>query len=108
MIASLVSGVLIGSVKRKITKGDYPYLSFSVSTRDYEAGSHIIFMTCFDETLFEEILSWNNKERVSVACEISIKQSDRMDLNGNSQISHMGIVHGVLSVYHVKRKRNVV
>ena len=103
MIDVLTSGRLRGEVSLRKTSAGAPFASWRMTTTDKNGDGVLCSCISFSVTAIEAAQRLNDGDSISVSGEASLST-----WNGNDGTPRRGLdvlVHGVLTAYHIGRKR---
>lgn len=103
MIDALVSGRLRGAVTVRTGKNGSPYASWRLSTTDKNGDSVLCGCIAFSASVIDAAQRLSDGDSIAVSAEAAIKT-----WTGNDGMPRHGldlVVHGVLTAYHLGRKR---
>jgi single-stranded DNA-binding protein len=106
MIDGLIAGKLYGGAQSRTAQSGKTFATAKVRTAVADGESLFVNVIAFDDGAKAALLALDNGDSVALAGTRTPKVwSDR---NGAPKIALDMIAHGVLSAYHVKRKRKAV
>jgi single-stranded DNA-binding protein len=103
MIDALVSGRLRGAVTVKASKNGNPFASFRLATTDKNGDSVLCSCIAFSASVIDAAQRLSDGDSIAVTGEAAIST-----WTGNDGTPRHGldlVAHGVLTAYHVGRKR---
>lgn len=103
MIDSLIAGRLRGAPQFKTAANGSPFVSFRLSATDRSGASLLCSCIVFSDTARAAVQALEDGDSVAVSGEATVKT-----WAGNNGAQRLGLdvlVHGVLTAYHLGRKR---
>lgn len=103
MIDALIAGRLRGTPQFKTATNGSPFVSFRMATTDRSGTSLLCSCIAFSDTARASVQALEDGDSVAVSGEAAVKA-----WTGNDGAPRLGLdvlVHGVLTAYHVGRKR---
>lgn len=103
MIDALIGGKIASKPERRQAKDGKPFAVVRLSVPDREGCDHLVQAIAFDPEAVSALLALDKGDAVSVAGELSaaVYQPEGKEPRTSLRL----LVHGVLSAYVVKRKR---
>lgn len=106
MIDALIAGKLYGNPTEKTSKAGKPFAVAKVRTTTGDGDSLFVNVIAFDVGTCAALLGLGDGDSVALAGALTPKVW--MDREGNTKPSLDMVAHGVLTAYHVTRKRKAV
>lgn len=106
MIDSLIAGKLYGSPTGKTSKAGKPFVTAKVRAAAGDGEALFINVIAFDATVCVALLALGEGDAVALAGTLTPKVWT--DRDGNTRPALDLVAHGVLTAYHVTRKRRAV
>lgn len=103
MIDALIAGRLRGAPQFKTAANGSPFVSFRLSATDRSGASLLCSCIAFSDTARAAVQALEDGDSVAVSGEVAVKT-----WAGNGGPQRLGLdvlVHGVLTAYHLGRKR---
>jgi single-stranded DNA-binding protein len=106
MIESLISGKLHGNPQQRISKTGKPFVTAKMRVSTGEEQAQFVNVTAFSDSVQGALLALGEGDAVAVAGTMSIKTWVNRE---GATVPDVSIIAAqVLSVYHLKRKRQAV
>lgn len=106
MIDALIAGRLRGAPQFKTAANGSPFVSFRMATTDRSGTSLLCSCIVFSETAHAAMQALEDGDSVAVSGEASLKTWEGP--NGTPRHGLDVLVHGVLTAYHLGRKRKAI
>jgi single-stranded DNA-binding protein len=106
MIDALVGGTLYGRAQARTSKNGQPYVTAKVRAPMRDGESLFINVVAFSASVVQTLLALEESDAVALAGEL--KAHAYLNKAGEPRPSIDLLAHGVLTAYHVKRKRETV
>lgn len=106
MIDALLGGRVYGKPAERTTAGGKPYATVKVRVPTRAGEALFVNVIAFDEYPVKALLSLSDGDSIALAGELTPKVYT--DKEGNARPSLDLLAHGVLTQYHVARKRKLL
>lgn len=106
MIDALIAGKLHGAPTEKTSKAGKPFVTAKVRAAAGDGEALFVNVIAFDTTVCTALLGLGDGDAVSLSGALSPKAW--IDREGNPRPALDLVAHGVLTTYHVSRKRRAV
>jgi single-stranded DNA-binding protein len=106
MIDALIAGKLYGSPTEKTSKAGKPFVTAKVRAAAGDGEALFVNVIAFDTTVCAALLALGEGDSLALAGSLTPKVWT--DREGNTRPAMDMVAHGVLTAYHVTRKRRAV
>ena len=106
MIDALITGKLFKQPERKTSKNGKAFVIAMLRVMQQDGGMVFAKLVAFDAVVCGKMMALHEGESVSVAGSLAL--SAYADKEGNSRPGMDMVVHDLLTVYHVRRKRDAM
>ena len=103
MIDALISGPIRSAVNQRTTNGGKPFASWRMAATDKNGDSVLCSCIAFSEPVVEAIQRLGAGDTIAVTGEVAVSIWEASD--GTIRHGLDVLVHGVISAYHMGRKR---
>lgn len=106
MLDALIAGRLLGTPQARTAKNGRPFVTARVRTPTRDGETLLVNVVAFHASVIEALAALEDGEAVALAGELTVGTWTADD--GTVRPSLSLTAHGVLSEYHVQRKRHAV
>lgn len=106
MIDSIISGKVYGKPEQRTSGKGTAFVRLKIRIPTQDGSAMFASAVCFSQTMGQQLLALDDGDSVSLAGSITIKPW--LNSSGEPCAGLDMVVHGVLTAYHVKRKREAM